>query len=70
MMRLGLGLVALFVVARTLGLDRGVGVLSGTVPGTMAEALAGLAFAALWFAAVLLAVPLMVAGLVGRPRQR
>lgn len=63
MTRLGVLLVVGCWLTRGLGGWRCVGVLSGTWPGSTAEALVGLAAAACWFVAVLLAPPLLLVGL-------
>lgn len=60
--------LALVLLAGSLHLAGGpdaVCVLSGTLPGGAAQALLGLAYAACWFAAVVLAPPLCAAAAVG-----
>jgi len=65
MSRAALGLVALAGVLHLAGGRDAVSVLSGTMPGSGAMALLGLAYAGSWIAAVVLAPPLLAAGALG-----
>jgi hypothetical protein len=65
MLRAALVMLAAFAVVHLAGLREDVGVLSGTVTSAP-HALAGLAYAASYFAALLLAPPLLAAGLLQR----
>ena len=69
MLRAALVMVLLFAVLSLLGARAEVGVLSGTL-GSPAGALAGLAYAGAYFAALLLAPPLLVAGLYREAQSR
>lgn len=64
MMRVGLVGLAMFFVLHFCGFREDVGFLSGTVPMTAASLLCGLAYAASWFFAVLVAPVLILTPLL------
>lgn len=66
MIRAALCLVALAGLLHLAGGRDAVSVLSGTLPGSAALALLGLAYAGSWLAAVLLAPPLFAAGALAK----
>ena len=65
MLRAALVIVAAFAVLQLAGARADVGVLSGTL-SSLTQLGSGLAYAAAYFAAVLVAPPLVVAGLAQR----
>lgn len=66
MMRVAIAGFAMFFVLHFCGFREDVGFLSGTVPMTAASLLCGLAYAASWFFAVLVAPVLMFTALTRR----
>ncbi len=65
-MKLAIAGFALFFVLHVCGFREDVGFLSGTVPSTAASLAGGLAYAASWFFAVLVAPVLVLSDLTRR----